>query len=506
MMRMWLRVAPLVCLVACTPPHVVVTVEARPTVAPIDTLEVTVRDESGQEGGTTFALTGVALPASFVVATDGRSGALSIGGRGVDDVGALVALGAVEVVASDASSARLVLEPADVPINSTLRGDQLLIDADHAAQAGSGLAVGADGRAIAVFISRGELRGRLVGADGVPAFNATTRTELDFPVDDAPDQVAGAPVIVAGGADIGGAYLAAWERPVSGSAPTRIWWSAIDAAGGARSPQLLVPADQVTRRFPRAAAVPGGWVVVWQEPTDPFDEYAGELRLARVDAAADVAGTPVVVAAGGTGHNAPQVAAGPDGALVVWEDTTTAVPRLLARGFDPALRPRAGATPIVATGTPRAPRVAGGRAGYAVTYWDDSGLADHPWLLQRLDPAGAALGPPIEVARTARSDAFGEVATSAVTIRADGVIGVVWADGDPASDDVDIYLRAFAGDGRPCGAPGRVNTTTAGVQQLPSIAAFGADAFLIAWNDTSASASDPDGGAVRGRFVYLDCP
>jgi hypothetical protein len=159
-------------------------------------------------------------------------------------------------------------------------------------------------------------------------------------------------------------------------------------------------------------------------------------------------------------------------------------------------------------GAPHLPRLAGGAAGFALVYIDDDGQPiDHAWRLQRLDASGAAIGAPVEVARTTRASSlpFGDVEATSVAMRADGVVAVAWTGGAADGSDLDVYARAYAADGTPCGDTRLVDTTTAGLQQLPSIAPLG-DAFLLIWNDASASPDDPDAGAVRGRVLYVACP
>ncbi|MCE9576016.1 MAG: hypothetical protein K8W52_22885 [Deltaproteobacteria bacterium] len=504
------RVLPLVCLMACAPPSVVVTVEARPTVAPLDQLDVRVQDMQGVVTTKTFPLTDVRLPATFVVDTEGRDGSITISATGIDVIGldersVPVANGAVDADAGVQDAVTLVLEPADQPINSTIRGDQWPVDALHGAVAGAALAAGEDGGVIAVFESPRELRARRLDKAGRPAMNGTTRTELDFPIGSDALFLIGRPVISAGP---DGAYLAAWEQPYTaadGVSSSQVWLAGLDATGAARSPQVLYRSAQVARLRPRLTPVAGGWLAVWQEPADPLDDYGGEIRLARIDATTVTPGAPTVVAAGGIGHQGAQVAVSGDEVLVVWEDSTTASPQLWARRFDAALAPR-GAAVAITTAPARVARLTGDASGYVLVYWDDTLLGDaHAWWLQRLEPAGAPVGAPVEIARTTRYSPDGDVEPTSLAIRADGVIAVVWADGDATTGDTDVFLRAFRRDGTPCGAAQRVNTTMGGAQGLASVAPFGADAFAVAWGDTSASIDDPDGSAIRGRIVYVAC-
>lgn len=503
------RVVVLVGLIACAPPSVVVTVEARATVAPLDTLEVRVEDADGQVATKEFRMAGVRLPATFVVDPEDRTGRLVItataivGGPAAREVP--IARGAVEVAAGGQAEVTLVLEPEDQPINSTIRGDQAPVDSQHGAVAGAAIAGGAAGGAIAVFKSPHEIRARLLDARGQPVVNGTTLTEFDFRLGGELGLDRGLPVISAGG---DGGYLAAWEQPATGGdgvSRPQVWLAGLDAAGTLRSPRLLYDSALVARLRPRLAPVPGGWLAVWQEPIDPVDDFYGEIRLARVEGTTGTTGAPTVVAAGADGHQTAQVAASGDQVMVVWEDWTTAGPQLWARRFDAALAPHGAATPIAATPA-RVPRLAGDAHGWVLVYWDDQLVGDtHAWWLQRFDPGGAPVGAPVEVARTLRSSTEGNVEPTSLAIRADGVIAVVWADGDVTTGDTDIYLRGFARDGTPCGDARLVNTTTIGVQEFASVTPFGADAFAVAWSDASASLDDPDGLAIRGRIVYVAC-
>ena len=56
----------------------------------------------------------------------------------------------------------------------------------------------------------------------------------------------------------------------------------------------------------------------------------------------------------------------------------------------------------------------------------------------------------------------------------------------------------------PCGAPVRVNTTVNGDQSRPAVAAFGDDAFVVAWTDHSGGPPDASASDVRARVFYAD--
>ncbi len=491
-------------LAGCGDAHVLVTVTARATVSEVRSLDVTVRD-ADDEAGSRFELTpAAALPQTFVVATDGRSGTITIAALARDRAGVLVGLGQTSALVGGQTAATLRLDPADVAINARVAGDQDLVPLIRAAHGGQNVAAAPDGGFVALFEHSPAVAGRRFGPGGRPSINATSLNALDFELDGVTlDEIAATPAIAAGP----GGFVAAWERPVDGLTATRAWVAVLDAEAGTTSaPVALAADDGVARRFPRVTAIDGGWVATWQQPSDPFDEYQGELRARRLDATGAPIGAEIVVAAGATGHHDPQVAALAGGFAVVWEEAIATRSEIHLRRFDAVGAALGPVQPLVTTGLPAAPRLVATTDGLALVYFDFAGAGGNPWWLVRLGVDGAPRGAPIEVARTDTLPDGGRVEHSALATGAAGELAITWTMFSSDGLDADVWLRAFTADGAPCGDAAIVNSTRVGFQELPSVARFGSDAFVVVWDDASGVAPDSSGGGVRGRVVYPCAP
>lgn len=84
---------------------------------------------------------------------------------------------------------------------------------------------------------------------------------------------------------------------------------------------------------------------------------------------------------------------------------------------------------------------------------------------------------------------------------------VSWADIYPSADDPSSFAaraQIFAADGTKIGAELLLNTTTAGAQYAPALAALVDGRFVAAWNDTSATGADTSGLAVRAQVFNED--
>lgn len=135
----------------------------------------------------------------------------------------------------------------------------------------------------------------------------------------------------------------------------------------------------------------------------------------------------------------------------------------------------------------RFPRVAATPGRGYVTVWQSRGEGDEGedvWV-RRFLPSGKPAGDELRVNGTVR----GDQTLPAVSAAAKGDFVVVWAGRDPETEGSDIFAQRFDADGRPDGGEIRVNTTTAGEQSFPLIAAAPGGDFVVAWESQGA-----DGG------------
>lgn len=144
---------------------------------------------------------------------------------------------------------------------------------------------------------------------------------------------------------------------------------------------------------------------------------------------------------------------------------------------------------------------------FVVAWTDFSVSADDPFLhavrAQIFEADGSVSGAEFLV-NTITSDIQYEPSITALT---DGRFVVTWTDtsasaGDPS--ETAVRAQVFNGDGSFSGAEFLVNTITANYQQQPSITALADGRFVVTWADSSASADDPSGRAIRAQVFNVD--
>jgi hypothetical protein len=153
------------------------------------------------------------------------------------------------------------------------------------------------------------------------------------------------------------------------------------------------------------------------------------------------------------------------------------------------------------------PAVAVGPSGESVVAWqsgdqDGSGFGVYA---QRYDSGGAAVGGEFRLSTTTA----GHQVTPALAIDPAGVVLAVWASENKDGSNYAVVLRRFATDGTALGGETVVNTSTAGSQLAPRVAASAAGAVVV-WsgpnvNDASqtevyARRLSPAGTFAGGEF------
>jgi hypothetical protein len=207
-----------------------------------------------------------------------------------------------------------------------------------------------------------------------------------------------------------------------------------------------------------------GFGVLWKE-----QERFGVLRLTRLDAGGAPIGDPVTVP--GAEEQAES------GALVWVEDGYAALWRHSQDNYDlfaSRLEPDGvGAAPNLLGLDPQDVAVAyrPGEVGAAVI---DESVASRIVVL-RLDRAGSALGPEVELAADREYPAEVRIAAS------DSGYGVVWSDGPFTPGGRRVYFAAVDASGTPLG-PAVPVSDAPGDARLPALAWVGSR-FVVAWSD-----------------------
>lgn len=245
-------------------------------------------------------------------------------------------------------------------------------------------------------------------------------------------------------------------------------------------------------------AADGSATVVWESR-----DAAGSAIRSRRFAADDAPLGGELALAGEGERQAPAVTCAGDGGYVVaWEERGGG-----ADDFDIGAQ-RVGADGRAAdrlivnattAGRQRGAAVCTAANGDAVVAWqgdepgDDGGYGI---FLQRIDAAGTRRGDEVHV----NEISAGEQQHPAVACAADGAVAVVWESRGHDGDGGAVVARLFAAGGNG-GGERMLNTTVAGDQRHPAIAALPGGGFLAAWE---SEGQDGDESAIVARRLGPD--
>lgn len=333
----------------------------------------------------------------------------------------------------------MLAQGPEVLVNATTAGDQFF----------PSVATNASGQCLVAWTDtsagRSVVRGRLLDRTGAPV---------------------GEDLLVAGGADgarlfpavtalDNGDFVVVHLVVVPGSL-NQVWSQTVDRrARLAEAPVLLSEQATAVQFAPSVSALPGNrYVASWtgSDPTNPSD-WDAKARVLRFDGR-PVTGELRLNEVTVSRQSRPAVTPVRNGFVAAWTDGSltkdTSVTGVVGRAF-------------AVDGTPRTPDV----------------------LLNDITP--------------------GEQSRPSLTTLRSGRVAAAWEDREPARDGSGsaVVGRTFAAD---LGAPGTervLNTTTAGNQQKPRVAATGDGGWLAAWEDGS-STDDPIFLGIRGRVLPAD--
>ncbi|HEY5711623.1 MAG TPA: calcium-binding protein, partial [Allosphingosinicella sp.] len=136
------------------------------------------------------------------------------------------------------------------------------------------------------------------------------------------------------------------------------------------------------------------------------------------------------------------------------------------------------------------PRSAGLPGGGFVIAWTSSGPTEV--RAQIFDSLGVKQGNEIVV-----NAGPGEKNFEAVTVLASGNFVIAWAD---KLGDVDVKGQLFTAAGAPIGGEFTINTTEAGNQEYPSLAALPDGGFVATWRDATGVGNYENDGEIKARF------
>ena len=398
-----------------------------------------------------------------------------------------------------------------------LRGPEMVINAARAGrQTAPDVAIAADGRFVAVWVSGGpgaaNVMARLLGADGTPKTGDLRVSALDPGFQGHPR--------VAMAAD--GRFVVVWSARTSVQAPSRVYGQLFKADGKPVGQRFRLGTSPVHEQFePDVARMPDGrFIAAWTEDDGAADPQTGDPTtdvMARRFSADGKALAKEWPAAGGRLYQySPAVAVSSTGAFVIAVEELTATEaldiwqsRVYGKVYGPDAKLRSSLTlPVsVPTGEIQAQAaVAMAADGSCLLAWADS-KADPVdsdfWnspagiLVQRFDAKGVRIGNAIH----GNTTTLHVQSEPALVLAPDGGFLVTWTDaGWKDGDNRGVYAQRFAANGTKIGPETLLAAWTKGNQVQTAVAANLLGQGIMVWQSEGSDGSD---FGVAGRRVGL---
>ncbi len=300
----------------------------------------------------------------------------------------------------------------------------------------------------------------------------------------------------------GSEYLLVWEEERAGN-DTDIYGARVAADGTLLDPEgFAIASAPGTQRYPSVAAIPGTFLVTWEDlrPGVPFAESAVYVaRVTGAGAVLDPAGIPIASASSST-FRMPAVAADGAAFLVAWhpaplEHHSAAAVRFTASGtvLDPA--------PItVGTHTGINPKlgIAYGGGEYLMV-WADSQSGSSDLYGARFTSAGVMLDASPFAISTNQYDEADPVVTWAGS-----AFVVAWQDSREFFNGQDVYATRVSPGGGVLDPDGIAVASGKGWKGSPKIAFDGLNTIVTWQDDRSGSGWDAYGARIDASGAVLD--
>jgi len=257
---------------------------------------------------------------------------------------------------------------------------------------------------------------------------------------------------------------------------------------------------------PSVAMLPsGGFVAAWAALMGP---YGPSYIFSQIfDAAGHAVGQQSFVANGGINPSVQTVSMTNGRYAVLWEQDNYALHTQIFNSDGTA----ATSDILIDTSSsyypPTEAKIVGlSNGGFALIWEENRSSGGYVSLGPLHAQAFDALGHPTsaDVIVDARGPA--QVASTDIAALPSGDFVVVWASFDQGATstlDTEISARVFAPSGAEVGSEQIVNTTIAGTQIQPSVAALDNGGFVVSWADGSQTAPDTSGFAIHAQiFAY----
>ena len=180
----------------------------------------------------------------------------------------------------------------------------------------------------------------------------------------------------------------------------------------------------------------------------------------------------------------PSIAGLDNGTIVaVWTEVSsgTGASNVYTRLFNNAGSALGGVTTVEADSSANRtkPDVVKLSDGYVVTWQEDAAGGDHDIYAQMMSEDGQALGQAFLVSAATVADQT----TPSVAALDDGGFVFAWTSNDSDGTGQNIYSRHFDSSGQALSIEERVNTDTAGTQDLARVTGLSGGGYVIVWND-----------------------
>jgi hypothetical protein len=241
----------------------------------------------------------------------------------------------------------------------------------------------------------------------------------------------------------------------------------------------------------------GGFVVIWESDGQDGDDFG--IYAQRYDEDLAPLGTEFRVNTTTVGKQAsPDAAAVPGGFLASWfGDQGASFYDVIARRYASDGTPLTGEFQVntYLPDMQRHPSIAVAPDGSFTITWQSRGQdgPNRPGIFgQRFDTDGAPLGGEFQV----NTYTAGHQWFHASTMDPSGRLVVVWGSENQDGDSFGIFGQRYDASGAPLGGEFQVNSTSAGLQDFPDVAAHEDGGFLVVWH----SDHEADGFGIFGQL------
>lgn len=487
-------------IAACGDSYVVVTVNAQPGIDGATQLAVAASN-AGAMQTQTFELGAHQFPVTFSIATSDRSGELALALSAFGSDGTLLAVGSAE--ANVGSDIAVTLDPADFVVNTDFTTDQFLTDDYETA----GFQVAAtDGGPWTVSFRNTctddcQIFARMFDPSGEPLKTEVASSTNAFTLTTSATADQTFPAVAAANAST----LAVWDSTTDAGS-NGIGCRGIDASGALTTQNQVMLSSDLADTVTIAPLSTGDFAVAWQI-TEPA--FAIRTIIAQADCTpVGPAATASTIVGAMEGPHRASVANNGSSVLYTWitDGAVHARAATPTGGFGGAEFTLYAAPAGFAIEQARVAALGAG-FGVAVRLITSDGTTGGMIQLLATNAAGQPLaGMPVTISDQTGADFSVGAQGFSITTRADGATLIAWQqcdDGSPGAciGHMDVFGAIVRDTGALVGAPFEIATTTGGDQTSPAAAAL-ADAFAVAWNDSSKTAPDTTSLAVRARVIY----